>query len=86
MTFSFKSLLSGAVVLLLIGACSSEVQEPVVHNDAAIADENQTENWLAYGRTHNERRFFPAADIHTGNVADLKVDWYLDLPNDVGLV
>jgi len=55
-------------------------------DDAAIADESQTENWLAYGRTHNERRFSPLQTINESNVADLKVDWFMDLPTDRGLV
>ena len=40
-------------------ACEEEetIVEPIVVNDEAIADETQTADWLAYGRTHNERRF-----------------------------
>jgi quinohemoprotein ethanol dehydrogenase len=71
--------------LLLLSACEKDV-EVVVYDDKALADETQTANWLAYGRTHNERRFSPSDQINTGNVADLGVDWFLDLPNDVGLV
>jgi quinohemoprotein ethanol dehydrogenase len=71
--------------LLLIAACDKDA-EVVVYDDKALADESQTANWLAYGRTHNERRFSPSDQINTGNVAKLKVDWFLDLPNDVGLV
>lgn len=71
--------------LLLIAACGKNT-EVVVYDDQALADEVQTANWLAYGRTHNERRFSPSEQINTGNVADLNVDWFLDLPNDVGLV
>jgi quinohemoprotein ethanol dehydrogenase len=56
------------------------------YTDAAIADESQTENWMAYGRTHNERRFYPSGDVNDANVSDLKVDWFVELPNDVGLV
>lgn len=54
--------------------------------DERIANEAEENDWLAYGRTHNERRFSPLKQIHDGNVANLQVDWYLDLPNDVGLV
>lgn len=61
-------------------------KDTTLADDEAIADETQTENWLAYGRTHNERRFSPLKDINTGNVANLKVDWFIDLPNDRGLV
>ena len=56
------------------------------HDDRAIADESRIQDWLSYGRTHSERRFSPLTDIHTGNVAKLRVDWYMDLPEDVGLV
>ena len=71
--------------LLLISACDKDA-ETVVYDDKALADEAQTANWLAYGRTHNERRFSPSDQINDGNVAKLKVDWFLDLPDDVGLV
>ncbi|WP_405226890.1 MULTISPECIES: PQQ-dependent dehydrogenase, methanol/ethanol family [Lentisalinibacter] len=54
--------------------------------DAALADESRTAEWLAYGGTHYERRYSPLSDVDVTNVADLKVDWYLDLPRDVGLV
>lgn len=73
------------ICILLISACGKNA-EVAVYNDKAIADESQIANWLAYGRTHNERRFSPSDQINTGNVADLKVDWFLDLPEDVGLV
>ena len=34
----------------------------------AIADEEQVSDWLAYGRTHNERRFSPLTDIDTDTI------------------
>ena len=77
------------ICLLLVAACGKETaqeSEIAIYDDEAIADESQTANWLAYGRTHNERRFSPSDQIDTANVADLKVDWFLDLPRDVGLV
>lgn len=54
--------------------------------DAAIADESQTSDWLAYGRTHSETRFSPLDDINPATIRNLGVDWYMDLPGDVGLV
>ena len=56
-----------------------------VVDDAAMADESAGENWLAFGRTYSEQRFSPLAQINGGNVADLGVDWYIDLPNARGL-
>jgi len=46
------------ICLLLVAACGKET-EVAIYDDEAIADESQTGNWLAYGRTHNERRFSP---------------------------
>jgi quinohemoprotein ethanol dehydrogenase len=54
--------------------------------DAEIADESRTADWLAYGRTHSEQRFSPLTDVNTETIPDLGVAWYVDLPNDVGLV
>ncbi len=74
--------------LCLFISCEKKEKEKIIKiiDDKAIADENQSSDWLAYGRTHNERRFSPIKDINVGNVANLKVDWFLDLPNDVSLV
>ncbi|MGB5622288.1 MAG: PQQ-dependent dehydrogenase, methanol/ethanol family [Gammaproteobacteria bacterium] len=66
-----------------VGAGTGQV---LVVDDAAIADESLVSEWLAYGRTHHERRFSPLTDVNVANVSDLKVDWFLDLPRDVGLV
>lgn len=67
-------------------ACPGAAPSHLNAGDVQLADETQAHDWLAYGRTHNERRFSPLTQINDGNVANLKVDWYLDLPNDVGLV
>jgi len=55
-------------------------------NDKDIADETNSEDWLAYGRTHNEQRYSPLTQINQKSVAKMGVDWHLDLPGDVGLV
>ena len=70
------------VLVILITACLGCSQS----QDDLIADETNTAEWLAYGRTHSEQRFSPLDDIDTTTVSQLKVDWYLDLPNDVALV
>ena len=49
-------------------------------DDAALADESNTSEWLAYGRTYSEQRFSPLAQINATNVSDLKVDWFLEIP------
>ena len=75
-------ILSLLVILVLFGCQNLQIEI----DDDAIANEEQVADWLAYGRTHNERRFAPIDDINVNNINDLKVDWYLDLPGDVGLV
>ena len=73
----------------LIVSCSPPepaVQSGTIVDDAAMSDETQGENWLAFGRTYSEQRFSPLDQINTSNVSNLSVDWYLDLPNDRGLV
>ena len=51
-----------------------------------MADEADGENWLAFGRTYSEQRFSPLDQINDSNVANLGVDWFMDLPNARGLV
>ena len=55
-------------------------------NDEDIANVDQDGQWLAYGRGHDETRYAPLTDIDDGNVQQLGVEWFIDLPNDVGLV
>ncbi|MGB5169932.1 MAG: PQQ-dependent dehydrogenase, methanol/ethanol family [Eudoraea sp.] len=82
-----KSIILGVVCVSLALFISCENKpEALIYDDSAIANESQTENWLAYGRTHNERRFSPSDQINADNVSRLKVDWFMDLPYDVGLV
>jgi len=56
--------------------------ETTVVDDAAIADESDGANWLAYGKTHSEKRYSPLDQISLETVKDLGIEWYLDLPND----
>lgn len=73
-------------LFLFLTNCKKNETEIINIDDRDIADENRVADWLAYGRTHNERRFSPLDDVGLVNVKDLKVDWYLDLPKDIGLV
>jgi quinohemoprotein ethanol dehydrogenase len=57
-----------------------------VVDDAAMADESNGNDWLAYGRTYSEQRFSPLAQVNESTVTRLKPDWFLELPNDRGLV
>lgn len=54
-------------------------------NDAALANENDRENWLAFGRTYSEQRYSPLDQINDSNVSEIGVEWYKPLPNARGL-
>ncbi len=58
----------------------------LIVDDIAMANEEQGKNWLAFGRTYSEQRFSPLTQVNEDNVNQLGLDWYVDLPNDRGLV
>jgi len=39
-------------------------------DNAALADETDGRNWLAYGRTYSEKRYSPLDEINSGNVSE----------------
>ena len=82
--FSWTSLIDGDVNLHSDDLASAV--DILRLGDAEIADESRTQDWLSYGRTHSETRFSPITDINVDTIDQLGVDWYVDLPNDVGLV
>jgi len=55
-------------------------------DDRAINETTNTADWLAFGRTHDEQRFSTLSDINADNISKLGVEWYMDLPDDTGLV
>ena len=57
-----------------------------VVDDAALADEIQGEDWRSFGRTYSEQRFSPLGQVNKSNIHNLAVDWFIELPNDRGLV
>lgn len=76
-------------VALLLGAtvlAAMPVSFAATIDDKALANKSNTEEWLAYGRTYSEQRHSPLTQINTKNVADLEVDWFVNLPDAVGLV
>ena len=49
-------------------------------DDARIINANdEPENWLAHGRTYEERRFSPLTSVNRENVAELGLAWYRDM-------
>jgi quinohemoprotein ethanol dehydrogenase len=91
-----KTIVTLATASVLIGALvagrAAESQSPgsspgtFVVDDAALANESDPDNWLAYGRTYSEQRFSPLTQINPESIGRLRPEWFLDLPNDRGLV
>ena len=86
MFYARQSVAIGALLALQIGILAPGASGATRIDDAALSDESNTEDWLAFGRTQSEQRFSPLTQINIGNVSRLKVDWYRDLPEDTGLV
>jgi quinohemoprotein ethanol dehydrogenase len=74
-------------LLLALSACNrgADVEQarsaPAASVDDArlLAADQDTANWISYGRTYDEQRFSPLARINADNVSGLKLAWYYDL-------
>jgi glucose dehydrogenase len=53
------------IILFMVLISCQKRMDSMMDDDVAIAEETQTENLLAYGRTHNERRYIPLQNINT---------------------
>src|SRR5437016_6836076 len=74
-------------VLFRAVACLAAVAAPAetVVDRRAIADERQRANWLSYGRTYAEHHYSPLTGINAGNVKQLGLAWFVDLPGQRSL-
>ena len=59
----------------------------VAEVDAAriIAADSEPFNWMSHGRSYDEQRFSPLAQIDESNVAQLGIDWSFDFPTRRGM-
>ncbi len=87
------------LMAVLAAACGKVDQAPDAEasNDAAmpavssvtrerlIGADQDSANWLSHGRTYDEQRFSPLADINKDNIKDLGLAWYFDVPTKRGM-
>src|SRR6188474_2423290 len=71
-------------LLLVLPACGGKSAAGI--DAVALTEDKDGANWAAFGRTYSEQRFSPLTQINASNVAQLKPDWFLDLPEDRALV
>ncbi len=67
-------------------ALTTAVAATTAVDNAALTDDADGHNWLAYGRTYSEQRYSPLTQVDDENVAQLGLAWHLDLPQDRSLV
>jgi quinohemoprotein ethanol dehydrogenase len=71
---------------LACGLCTSSAAAGTEVNDAALRDQTQGENWLAYGRNYSEQRYSPLEQVNADNVGRLGLAWSMALPEDRSLL
>jgi PQQ-dependent dehydrogenase (methanol/ethanol family) len=85
-------------VLALASACGGEAPTGEAETKAApgarvtkvdgariLGADGEPQNWMSHGRTYDEQRFSPLKDINDGNVKDLGLAWYFDVPTFRGM-
>ena len=74
-------------VCAMLSASSGHAQSPdgrFADVDARRLEAPEPGQWPGYGRTSTEQRYSPLDQITTGNVADLGLAWYADIPLNRG--
>jgi quinohemoprotein ethanol dehydrogenase len=73
-----------SISLLAAGlfSLSLSAQRPVVDDAALRAADSRTADWITHGRTQDEQRFSPLAQISDLNVSQLKLAWAFDTGTD----
>jgi len=71
------------LALALVG-CTREPPRGRVTREAIIEARSQGADWLTTGRTYDEQRHSPLAQVNRQNVAQLGLDWFADLDTSRG--
>ncbi|MBK6287114.1 MAG: PQQ-dependent dehydrogenase, methanol/ethanol family [Gammaproteobacteria bacterium] len=68
-------------------ASSAAAPQQVADVDGAriVASDSEPFNWMSHGRSYDEQRFSPLAQIDESNVAQLGIDWSFDFPTRRGM-
>ena len=82
----------GLTLVILLASCSSSEDEQIqeelsssgsteiglIDDERILAAESEPGNWLAHGRTYEERRFSPLNKINKENVInDIKINFFI---------
>ena len=69
---------------MALGLASLAADAAEVNAARIVAATDDKADWLTHGRTYDEQRFSPLAQIHQGNVDGLELAWYFDLDTNRG--
>ena len=74
-------------MVIFAGLALSGCSEPAVgqvDQGRLLAASSDADNWLSHGRTWDEQRFSPLADVNDANVGELGLAWSVDLDTSRG--
>lgn len=73
-----KAWLAGIMIgALSLSGCGQNPGD--IDAERLLGANSDNANWITYGRTYDEQRFSPLADINERNVNELALTWYADL-------
>ncbi|MGV3592307.1 MAG: PQQ-binding-like beta-propeller repeat protein, partial [Gammaproteobacteria bacterium] len=80
MAVSVRPLVAAVALLGALHAASFAFAQPAdVDHTRMLNADNDPGNWMSWGRTYDEQRFSPLAQINDTNVDELGLAWYFDL-------
>src|SRR5690606_34374654 len=80
MAVSVRPALAVAAFVGALQLCGVALAQPAnVNHTRMLNADNDPGNWMSWGRTYNEQRFSPLAQINDTNVDELGLAWYFDL-------
>lgn len=73
-----KAWLAGILIgALTLSGCGQNPGD--IDAERLLGANSDNANWITYGRTYDEQRFSPLADINERNINELALTWYADL-------
>jgi quinohemoprotein ethanol dehydrogenase len=80
-----KTVMIGGVALGTAHMAMAAFPAANVDQQRLLAADSEPGQWMAHGRTYGEQRFSPLDEINDGNVGELSLAWFADLPVDRGM-
>jgi len=68
--------------IIALAATHLHAQPARVDSERLLNAESEAGQWLTYGRGYSEQRFSPLDQINDGNIGQLGLAWYADLPTN----